>query len=71
MNKWIPITERLPESGECVLFSFENLTLTDIGRYEKDEDGGGAFYPRGGDKSYLFYGLLINAWMPLPKPYRE
>ena len=23
------------------------------------------------DKPYIGYGLVVNAWMPLPKPYRE
>lgn len=23
------------------------------------------------DKPYIEYGLVVNAWMPLPKPYRE
>lgn len=71
MNRWIPVTEGLPEPGEYILLSFENFTLADIGRYEKDEGGGGAFYPGDEDKSYLSYGLFVNAWMPLPKPYRE
>lgn len=70
MNKWIPITERLPEPGGYILLSFENYTLEDIGRYEKDEDGSGAFYPGDEDESYASIDLLVNAWMPLPKPYR-
>lgn len=44
MIKWIPIAEKLPEPGEYILLSFENFTKADIGRYEKDEDGSGAFY---------------------------
>lgn len=71
MNKWIPVTERLPKTGEYILLSFENFTLADIGRYESDEDGSGAFYPGDEDESYLSCGLFVNAWMPLPKPYRE
>lgn len=70
MNKWIPITERLPEPGGYILLSFENYTLADIGRYEKDEDGSGAFYPGDEDESYASIDLFVNAWMPLPKPYR-
>ena len=71
MIKWIPITERLPKPGEYILLSFENYTLTDIGRYEKDEDGSGAFYPGDEDESYASVGLFVNAWMPLPEPYKE
>lgn len=70
ISEWIPIAEKLPEPGEYILLSFENYTLADIGRYESDEDGSGAFYPGDEDKSYSSYGLFVNAWMPLPEPYR-
>ena len=43
-HSWIPVEERLPEEDEYVLMSFENFTLPIIGRYEKDNDGGGAWY---------------------------
>lgn len=42
-DKWIPITERLPENGDYILISFENATIPEIGRYEEDKEGG-AFY---------------------------
>lgn len=70
-NPWIPITERLPETDDYILISFENYTLPDIGRYEVDEDGGGAFYPGDEAVSYASMGIFVNAWMPLPKSYRE
>lgn len=68
---WIPITERLPETGDYILISFDNFSLPDIGRYEVNEDGGGAFYPGDEDVSYTSVGAIVNAWMPLPKPYRQ
>lgn len=69
---WIPITERLPEDDKYIMVSFDNFTLPDIGRYEVDKDGNGAFYPGDEDESYVSYGcLVVNAWMPLPEPYRE
>lgn len=46
----------------------------DIGRYEADKDGGGAFFPRfqrDEERSYASFGLFVNAWMPLPEPYKE
>lgn len=72
MNKWIPITERLPKSGQFVLVSFENRPFPDIARYEGDEEGGTFYFYSGCEtRSYLSYGFFVNAWMPLPKPYRE
>ena len=42
-NGWIPVAERLPETDNYILVSFSNCDLPDIGRYEADKDGGGAF----------------------------
>ena len=70
-NGWIPIDERLPETDDYILVSFSNYTLPDIGRYEVDKDGGGAFFPGDEERSYASFGLFINAWMPLPEPYKE
>ena len=70
-GKWIPISERLPESDEYILISCSNYTVLCIGRYEKHEDGSGNFYQGDDDDALLSYGLFVNAWMPLPKPYRE
>lgn len=70
-GKWIPISERQPEDDKYIMLSFDNFTLPDIGRYEVDKDGNGAFYPGDDEKSYAEYDLFVNAWMPLPDPYRE
>ncbi len=69
-RKWVSVTERLPEAGAYVLLSFEGCPLIDIGRYETDKEGG-AFYPADCDGSYIKHGIIVNAWMPLPEPYRE
>lgn len=68
---WIPITERLPETDDYILISFENYTLPDIGRYEIDAEGNGTFYPGDGAMSYASIGIFVNAWMPLPQPWKE
>ena len=68
---WIDINDKLPDPGEYVLVSFENFTLLDIGRYETDSDGSGAFYPGDDDTSYVSFGIFVNAWMPLPEVYRR
>lgn len=74
--RWIPIEEREPEVNEdgvseYLLVSCSNFPVPCIGRYEADEDGGGIFYEGDGDRSLLSYGLFVNAWMPLPKAYKE
>lgn len=68
-NDWIPVEERLPEDDKYILVSFENFSSADIARYEADENGG-AFYPGDEEKSYVSFGLFVNAWMPLPEAYR-
>ena len=68
--KWIPVTERLPKNEDYILVSFKNFTLPDIARYEENDEGG-TFYPGDDKESYSSYGLFVNAWMELPKPYRE
>ena len=70
---WIPVMERLPENDDYVLLSFENSSRSSVGRYVGDEELGGAWYL--GDcideDTCLANDLFVNAWMPLPKPYRE
>ena len=68
--KWIPCTEKLPESGKSILLSFENSVLPTVGEYKTDEEGG-AFYIGDDDYNCANYNLFVNAWMPLPEPYRE
>lgn len=69
-SEWIPISERLPEDESYILVSFENATMPDTARYEENDEGG-TFYPGDDEKSYSSYGIFVNAWMPLPEPYRE
>ena len=72
MHSWIPVEERFPEEDEYVLMSFENFTLPMTGRYEKDNDGGGAWYVGDDDgcDTCSSQDLFVNAWLPLPKPYK-
>ena len=72
-RRWIPVTDRLPESGKYVLMSFENFTLPAIGQYEVNDEGDGAWYLGDNDEgdTCCSVGLFVNAWMPLPEPYRE
>lgn len=70
-QQWIPVTERFPEPETYILVSFDNYILPDIATYRVDDDGSGAFYPGDEDYTYLSVGFYVNAWMPLPEPYRS
>lgn len=69
-SRWIPIAEKYPSNDTYILVSFENCNMPDVARYEEDKNGG-AFYPGDEEKSYISYGLVVNAWKPLPIAYRE
>ena len=75
---WIPVTDGdewkppVDEDGESdlILLSFENFPNSCIGVYREDEEGG-AFFCEDDDDPLTSIGLFVNAWMPLPAPYRE
>lgn len=74
-RRWIPVTEGYPEvdrlgkSGQ-VLLSFENIPFLCVGEFRMN-DRGGAFYVAFEDLPLVMQGFIVNAWMPLPDPYRE
>ena len=72
-NGWIPVEECLPKDDRFILLSFVNFTDPMIGRYQKHKDGSGNFYigDCDGEDTCLANDLIVNAWMELPKPYRE
>ena len=70
-QKWIPFSERMPEDESYILVSFKNATMPDIARYEVDEHGNGAFYPSDCNVAYVSCGMFVNAWLPLPEPFKE
>lgn len=71
-NLWIPCSDQFPDNDNYILLSFENFSLPLVGRYEEDEDGG-AFYVGDDDENCtcISCGLFVNAWMPLPEPYKQ
>ena len=69
LTGWIPADMEVPPNDKYVMVSFENFSLPDIARYEEDSEGG-AFYPGDEERSYASFGLFVNAWQPLPDPYR-
>lgn len=70
-NGWIPVGERIPDPDKHILVSFFNFSLPMIGRYTVDDDDGGTFRVGDEDESFVEHDLYVNAWMPLPKPYKE
>lgn len=74
---WIPVMDgdgKMPpvdEDGysDWILISFANMNQLVIGQYRVDDDGG-AFYDGDDEEPLTKWGLIVNAWMPVPKPYR-
>ena len=65
-TEWIPVSERLPEDRESVLFS----TKTDMvfeGKYLAD-DTDSKWYAESDDT--FVRNNVVTAWMPLPTPYK-
>ena len=58
-QRWIPVTERLPEKGQKCLVSDRGRITIDV------------FWGRGGVYNWQFYLRDYEAWMPLPEPYKE
>lgn len=69
-TRWIPADEKLPDPDELILLSFENFTLPMIGRYTVDDDDPGTFRVGDMDESFVENDLYVNAWMPLPEPWK-
>lgn len=73
-QRWIPVSERLPEDGRTVLVWFEYYRYGDYNRLFQTF---GLSYAYGGHWSEFVNGesgwkdLRIIAWMPLPQPYAE
>ena len=68
-NGWIPVEEELPKTDEYILLSFSNFSTPLVGRYEGDEEKGGAFYIGDDDETCVSQNMYVNAWQPLPEPY--
>lgn len=68
-SRWIPVTEKLPKPKTYVLVSFSNFSLPIIGRYDENEEGG-AWFAGDKDEPLVSQDMFVNAWMPLPKPYK-
>ena len=69
-SRWIPVDEKLPDPDELILLSFENFMVPMIGRYTVDDKDSGTFRAGDGNKSFVEHDLFVNAWMPLPEPWK-
>lgn len=68
--EWIPLEEKTPENGEHVLLSFANEKQKPlVGTWKVDDEGGASYAPFTG-RTYASLGYFVNAWMPLPEPYK-
>lgn len=74
MTDWTEIFEddpaTFPPNDEYVLLSFENCNVPMIGRCEGSAEDGYSFYADDDDEPLISFGIVVNAWMPLPKCYR-
>lgn len=70
-TNWIPVDEKLPDPDKYILVSFFNSSIPMIGRYTVDDNDGGTFRMGDEDESFGEHDLYVNAWMPLPKCYKE
>lgn len=62
-GRWIPVSERLPEDGYCILSLKENGICETVPAYLSKENL--EEIKRHKNK------FSIVAWMPLPEPYKE
>lgn len=64
-QKWIP-ADNPPETDDYVLLSFENFSVPMVGRYEDCN-----YYVGDETEPLCKQDIFVNAWMPLPEPYKE
>lgn len=69
-HKYYGCSDTPPENNKHVLLSFENFSFPLVGRYEEDSHGG-AYYIGDDTRTCGSNGMIVNAWMNLPTPYRD
>lgn len=67
---WAPAEEVLPNTDDYILLSLANFSIPIVGRCETDGEGGTTYYGGDDEEPLTHFDLFVNAWMPLPKPYR-
>ena len=64
---WIPVSERLPEDEQEILFSTKTGRVHS-GKYH-DDDSANQWYSH--EDKCRAWNNVVSAWMPLPQAYRE
>lgn len=67
IRQWIPCSERLPKHSEIVLVSFK----TGMVQMCKYLDDGSSYSWWSYKDDCLAWNNTVDAWMPLPEPYKE
>jgi len=67
-NKWIPVSERLPEENKTVIVSTDYGVVYPEARYTKENDWEWHCDPVADYWASLVY---VTAWMTLPEPYKS
>ena len=73
-RQWVSCNDRLPEPNTWVLLSFKNNKTVAIGQRIVENDGKDNFYLKDEEVGYIpceSMNMPVNAWMPLPEPYRR
>lgn len=72
-NKWIPVSEKLPEDFQRVLVTIVNYNedrIVRVAEYYKWEGVKGTFHIKENHERWEVGEKGLLAWMPLPEPYR-
>lgn len=70
-NKWIPVSERLPEDYQRVLVTVVNYWGVEVVRVAEYHNSKRLFQIQENNDKWKVGEEGFLAWMPLPKPYRE
>ena len=70
-QQWIPVTEMFPEPETYILVSLIIIYSRILRPIELMMTVAEHFTGGDEDYTYLSVGLYVNAWMPLPEPYKE